>query len=269
MIAGARRWAAYNLGFGEQSRGTPWPERALLWLVAANLVVFVAETVPGIAAAYGPHLALFEHVSIGIFVAEYLARLWACVEDPRYREPLAGRLRWMRSPLALLDLLVLLPYLMPRSVLDLRVTRTLRLFRLFRSVKLVRYSRSLRTLLGVLAAKREELLVTLSFALTLLLFSASALYFIEREAQPEAFSSIPAAMWWAVTTLTTVGYGDVYPVTPLGRLVGAAIAMIGVGLFALPAGILAAGFTERIQGERDRLQSEAQAAHCPHCGQKL
>lgn len=259
MLTSLRRWLANNLALIDPTQRMTWLERVFLWLIAINLVVFVFETVPGAIDAYGEELLVFERVSLALFALEYLARLWACVEVPRYAHPIRGRLRWMTSPLAILDLVVLLPFFLPGLGIDLRVTRTLRLFRLLRSLKLVRYSKSLRTLLTVLASKREELLVTLSFALTLLLFASSALYFIERDAQPEAFSSIPAAMWWAVTTLTTVGYGDVYPITPLGRLVGAAIAMVGVGLFALPAGILAAGFTEHIHSERA-------PAGCPHCG---
>lgn len=263
MLAALRAWTAQNLGPVSSTLASSRLERALFWLIVANLVVFVLETVPGLFDAYARELAVFEALSLAVFALEYLGRLWVCVDDERYRSPFFGRLRWVFSPLALLDLLVLVPAALPMLGLDLRLARTFRLFRLMRGLKLVRYSKSVRTLVAVLVSKRAELLVTLSFALTLLLFASSAMYFIERETQPEAFSSIPAAMWWAVTTLTTVGYGDVYPQTVLGRWVAAVIAVVGVGLFALPAGILAAGFTEHIQSAR------ADAGRCPHCGERL
>ena len=263
MLAALRAWTAQNLGPVSSTLASSRLERALFWLIVANLVVFVLETMPGLFDAYGRELEAFEALSLVVFALEYLGRLWVCVDDARYRSPILGRLRWMFSPLALLDLVVLVPAALPMLGLDLRLARTFRLFRLMRGLKLVRYSKSVRTLVAVLVSKRAELLVTLSFALTLLLFASSAMYFIERETQPEAFSSIPAAMWWAVTTLTTVGYGDVYPQTVLGRWVAAVIAMVGVGLFALPAGILAAGFTEHIQSTR------ADAGRCPHCGERL
>lgn len=232
MLAALRAWTAQNLGPVSSTLASSRLERALFWLIVANLVVFVLETVPGLFDAYARELAVFEALSLAVFALEYLGRLWVCVDDERYRSPFFGRLRWVFSPLALLDLVVLVPAALPMLGLDLRLARTFRLFRLMRGLKLVRYSKSVRTLVAVLVSKRAELLVTLSFALTLLLFASSAMYFIERETQPEAFSSIPAAMWWAVTTLTTVGYGDVYPQTVLGRWVAAVIAVVGVGLFA-------------------------------------
>jgi voltage-gated potassium channel len=120
----------------------------------------------------------------------------------------------------------------------------------------------MHTLSTVIKAKREELLITLSAIGILLLVSSTLMYYAENATQPEAFSSIPKAMWWGVTTLTTVGYGDLYPVTPLGRFMGAIIAILGVGLFALPAGLLASGFS-------DALQAKRAAACCPHCGKEL
>jgi len=174
-----------------------------------------------------------------------------------------GRFRFALSAMPMIDLLAVLPFYLPFLGLDLRFMRAVRLFRLFRVAKLARYSEALRTFCRVLGAKKEELGVTL-FTLFLLLLLASCLaYYAERDAQPEAFSSIPAAMWWGVCTLTTVGYGDVCPVTALGKGIAAVIAVLGIGMFALPAGILGSGFVEEIQKRKKCLQ------RCPHCGWEI
>ena len=231
----------------------------ILGLIVANVLATVCETVDDLHRRFRWEFATFEIASIAIFSVEYVARLWSVTSSPRFARPVAGRLRFMTTPLAVVDLLAILPFFVAAvGGLDLRFVRILRVFRLFRLLKLARYVKSVHTLAEVVKAKKEELLVAVTFALILLVFASSLLYFTEHETQPLIFSSIPAAMWWGVCTLTTVGYGDVYPVTPLGQLLGGTISIIGVGVFALPAGILASGFTERIQRNRSR--------PCPHCG---
>jgi voltage-gated potassium channel len=235
----------------------------LTGLILVNVVAVVLETVPGWGARYAAVFNAIEWVSGPAFTLEYLLRLWTCVEDARYAAPLGGRLRYALRPLLLIDLLAILPFWAPMLIpLDLRILRALRLIRLLRLFKMARYVESMHTLSSVIKAKREELLITLSAIGILLLVSSTLMYYAENATQPEAFSSIPKAMWWGVTTLTTVGYGDIFPVTTLGRLMGAAIAILGVGLFALPAGILASGFSEALQARRT-------AACCPHCGKEL
>lgn len=166
------------------------------------------------------------------------------------------------TPMALIDLLAIIPFYLPFFVPDLRFVRIIRLFRILRILKLGRYSKALQTFGNVLKRKKEDLAIALSTLLVLLVFAASLIYIVEHQAQPEVFSSIPAAMWWAVVTLTTVGYGDVYPVTIVGKLLGAGIAVLGIGLFALPVGILASGFAEEIKGDDNN-------PTCPHCGKKI
>ncbi|KKO18591.1 MAG: Cyclic nucleotide-gated potassium channel [Candidatus Brocadia fulgida] len=131
--------------------------------------------------------------------------------------------------------------------LDLRFIRALRLFRLFRILKMGRYSESIRTLGNVLKEEKEALAITVFAVLILLVVASSLMYFVENAAQPEAFSSIPEAMWWGVATLTTVGYGDICPITPLGRFLGAIIALLGIGTIAVPAGIVTSGFAGRFK----------------------
>jgi voltage-gated potassium channel len=247
----------------------------LMVLIVANVVAVVLETVESIWIAHRELFRLFDLISVAIFTVEYLLRLWTATADPRYRQAFRGRLRYAVTPMALVDLVAILPFYLPLAFpLDLRVVRILRLFRLLRLLKMARYSRSLMGLQEVVRSRREELLMAFSFAMALLLVAASVLYYAEHEAQPEQFASIPDAMWWGIATLTTVGYGDIYPVTSLGRICGGVVAIVGVGLFALPAGILASGLSEHMDKERrakeadERAQAEADG-RCPHCGKPM
>ncbi|MCI0486018.1 MAG: ion transporter, partial [Blastocatellia bacterium] len=190
--------------------------------------------------------------------------LWSCTTDKSFERPIAGRIRFALTPLALIDLVAILPFYLPMIfALDLRFVRILRLFRVLRLFKMARYSESLKTLGNVLKLKKEELVVSLLVLSILLVFASSLIYYAENESQPEVFSSIPAAMWWGIATLTTVGYGDIYPVTPAGKILGAIIAVLGIGMFALPAGVLASGFAEEIQKRRREKNL------CPHCGNDI
>ena len=126
-----------------------------------------------------------------------------------------------------------------------------------------RYTKSLSIIQNVLKSKKEELGITLFSGAMLLIVASSLLYFIEHDAQPDTFGSIPNAMWWGVVTLTTVGYGDVYPITALGKIVGAFISILGIGLFALPAGIISSGFASELQTKPQEIQV------CPHCGKEI
>ncbi|MBT3702341.1 MAG: cyclic nucleotide-binding domain-containing protein [Alphaproteobacteria bacterium] len=221
--------------------------RLLIALIALNVLVVVLETVETIALEYSTALNYFEIFSVTIFSVEYILRLWTCVEseDERYIHPFYGRVRYIFSPMALIDLIAILPFFLVFFVhADLRFVRVIRLLRL---LKLTRYSAALSLVGSVLYLERRPLGAAAIVMLVLLIFSSSFVYLAEREAQPEAFSSIPAAMWWGIATLTTVGYGDISPITPLGRFLGAIVTVLGVGMFAMPAGILASGFAQAVK----------------------
>ncbi|HYN85768.1 MAG TPA: ion transporter [Pyrinomonadaceae bacterium] len=237
----------------------------IMALIVTNVVAVMVETVKWAAEGYARPLRAFEIFSVVVFTAEYLLRLWSCTADPRYEGAVKGRIKFALTPMALIDLLAIAPFYLEFITIDLRFIRSLRLFRLFRVFKLARYSASMRTLANVLRSKKEELLVTLFVVVVMLVFSSSVMFYAENEAQPDKFDSIPSSMWWGVATLTTVGYGDVFPVTTLGKLFGAVIAILGVGLFALPTGILASGFAEELQKNRKR----AARTLCPHCGREI
>jgi len=255
----------------------------IMALIALNVVVVIVGTVPWIEAGFSELLWTFELVSVGVFSIEYGARVWAAVEDERYARPVVGRLRFARSPMAVIDFLAVAPFYLPFFGVDLRFLRSLRLLRIFRIAKLGRYVPAFYSLRNVIVRKKEELILSFSVLALLLVFAASLMYYAEHAAQPEAFSSIPATMWWAVATLTTVGYGDVYPITTIGRILASASAILGVGLFALPAGILASGLQEEWAALKERQRmlgatvdlAEADDAkppppgHCPHCGHPL
>ena len=238
----------------------------LITLITLNLLAIALETISPLGEQASGFFLVFEIVSVAIFTAEYLVRVWACTENPVYAHPVKGRLRFAVQPLVLMDLVAIVPFYIPLVLtFDLRFVRSLRLLRVFRLVKITRYSESVGIIGTVLRSRRDALLSTL-FVTFILLFMASVLmYLAERDAQPEGFSSIPAAMWWGMVTLTTVGYGDLAPATALGRILGAVVALFGIGLFALPAGILGSAFVDELEARRSAQRPQA----CPHCGKPI
>lgn len=235
-------------------------------LIALNVVAVVVETVPELEGAAGWFHA-FELFSVAVFSVEYALRVWSAVESPRYEGAVRGRLRFARTPLALVDLAAVLPAYLPMLGVDLRILRGVRLMRLFRILKLTRYSRSLRSMGRVFRRTREQLLLTLSLIGLIVLVAASLMYYAEHAAQPEAFGSIPEALWWGVVTLTTLGYGDVYPVTTLGRLMGGVFALAGILLVALPTAILGSAYVEELEdGGRSNADADPAGSGAPGDG---
>jgi voltage-gated potassium channel len=232
----------------------------ILSLIFLNVPAAILDTVPEINARAGGLFYSFEMFSVAVFTVEYLLRLWACQSDPRYAHPIFGRVGFAMRPMLLIDLAAILPFYLPFFGVDLLSLRALRLLRILRIVKLERYYSSLGLILRVLKSKREELILASAFMILLLIISASILYHCENPYQPEVFSSIPATMWWAIETLTTVGYGDMCPVTAIGKVFASIIAILGIGMFALPTGILGAGFVEELQSAKSPEEV------CPHCG---
>lgn len=236
----------------------------LIGLILLNVLAVMAESVASVRASYGNLLTTFEVFSLAVFVTEYLLRVWSCPVDPRYRHPLTGRIRFALTPMALVDLLAVLPSLLVWTGVDLRFLRVIRMARLIRLGKLGRYSTALQSMWLAVRSRRDELLMALMLMAMILVVAASLMYMAEGDAQPEVFSSIPATLWWGIMTLTTVGYGDVYPITALGKLTAAVIAVAGIGLFALPAGIVGSAFIEL----REQQKAPRQEV-CPHCGKHL
>ena len=235
-------------------------------LIVLNVLALVLGTVDEVFQKAPWAFQWFEAVSVALFTLEYAARVWSCTSDPRYSDPLRGRLRFIVSPLAVVDAAAILPFYILTFVasgsLDLRVLRVLRL--VARAARLARYSSGIRTLAGAVSSRSQELLTTVGLLAVLLVLASSLMYIAEHNAQPDKFSSIPHAMWWSIITLTTVGYGDVAPVTTTGRLIAGLIAVLGIGLFAVPAGILGSSFLEQIERRRSK-----EPRSCPHCGKEI
>lgn len=241
----------------------------IIVLICLNVAAVLFESVGDNHATYAWLLQPFETISLIVFAAEYALRVWSVTADPAYASPVAGRLRFIASPYALIDLLAIAPVLLTAFlVLDLRFLRVVRLLRL---LKLTKYSESTVILGRVLRSRRQALGTALFVVLIALFIVSSLMYFAEHEAQPDKFSSIPASMWWGVVALTTTGYGDVVPVTALGQVLGGLTAVVGVGVIALPVGILASGFIEELdkaKAQRVTVKPAVPTA-CPHCGKQL
>lgn len=226
----------------------------LIALIIGNVAAVLLESINEVYKLYQPYFNIFENLSIFIFSAEYLLRFWSIAEKDINQSAWKQRIQWMKSGGAIIDLMAILPaYLNFIVPIDLRFLRVLRLVRL---LKLTRYFVSLQILLRVIQREKGSFQAVIFILFIMIVMTASAIYVVENKAQPEVFSSIPQAMWWAVVTLTTVGYGDVTPVTNLGRILGAFITILGVGIAALPAGILASGLANELNQRNQRLEQE-------------
>ncbi len=219
-------------------------EIVLITLIVSNVVMVILETVPSIHAAYAAWFSGFETFTVYTFALEYILRVWSSVEDPRIgtAHPVSGRMRFALRPLTIIDFLAFAPYfitLVTGGVLDLRALRILRLLRL---LKITRYSQAMPAMLGVLYAERRALLGSFILLLCTVCISAEIMHLAEGSVQPKVFGTLPGAMYWAITTLSTVGYGDAVPVTMLGKLIAGFTMIAGLVLFAMPIGIIATGF---------------------------
>ena len=264
-----RTWELLEVAPDDGARTGPfqWVDRLLLLLIILNVIAVIAETVPAYDRVYSPWFIAFNAFSVIVFTVEYAARLWSCTTDDRYSRRWRGRLRWMVTPMGLIDLAAILPFylviLFPSFfVTDLRWVRILRIGRLFRVLKLGRYSDSFFRVGRVIQEKRSDLAAAVFFIGVFLVIASTLIYNVENEAQPPTFESIPATMLWGVSTLTGTPLSDAQPVTFWGRLLAVFVVVLGVALFAVPAGILASGFTEDARAERG-------ARNCPHCGKSF
>ena len=226
-------------------------------LILVNVVCIVLESIEEIEFQFRTLFLAIEICSTLIFATEYGLRIWSSVEsESKKNEGLSNRqirLAYIISPMAIVDLVAFLPSLLQVLFpgIDLRFLRILRLLRVF---KLTRYFSTFELLFNVLHEERKNLAGIFVILIVILILAASALYLVERDVQPEKFGSIPQAMWWAIAALTTVGYGDVYPQSYIGQLLGSLVTVLGIGMVALPSGILASAFSEQMRRKRESLQ---------------
>lgn len=227
--------------------GVSWLNRFLIGVILASVLVALLETEASVAAGREHLFRAAELVFAAVFTVEYGVRFWTAAEAGGWR----ARFRWMISPAAILDLVAILPAIFVAVAAPSYILRLARLLRILRVAKLGRFSRAWNLVAEAIASRRYELLLTFYGAVFIMIISATLLYIAEGQVQPEKFGSIPRALWWSVVTLTTIGYGDVYPETLLGRVFAAMTAVFGIGLIAAPTGILAAAFSDALQKQRD------------------
>lgn len=241
-------------------------EFVLIAIIILNILAIVLDSVGSIHNRYAELFHQFEVCSLIFFTGEYILRVYCIVENPKYADPVKGRLQYMTTPIAIVDLLAFLPFYLIFLPVDLRFLRIFRLMALFRMFKIARYLHALIIFRQVLKDRKEQLVLSFIFILFILVVISFIMFYTENDAQPDKFSSIPATMWWGIATLTTVGYGDIVPITALGKFLGGLFAIAGVGLLALPAGILSSGFFEMLHNKNT---SPKGPKTCPHCGKEI
>lgn len=258
----------YDVIGGGQTKASNIFDGIIISLIIINIIMVIADTfkLPEYVQSI---FNVIENISVIIFTIEYILRLWT--SDCIYPElsPLRARIKYIFSFMAIIDLVAILPFYFPLAItVDLRVLRALRIIRLLRIFKISRYTDALASIGEVFKSKKNELFSSVMVVGLLMIMSAVVMYNVENAAQPDAFDNAFSALWWAIATFTTVGYGDIYPVTALGKVLSAVIALLGIGLVAVPTGIISAGFMEQI--ERKKTESEDDKKHyCPYCGHKL
>lgn len=234
----------------------------LVSLIILNVVAVICE--PSIVeSSLRKAFRIFEIISVVVFSIEYLLRIW--VADLVYPEKnkMIARFIYFVTPMALIDIAAVLPFYIPFIIaVDLRVLRMLRIFRLMRIFKANRYTTALMVVIKVIKNKSEQLLSSLVIVFVLMTIASVTMFNIENAAQPDVFTSVFDAMWWSVATLTTVGYGDIFPITALGKVLAAVIAILGIGIVAIPTGITASGFNELLHNKLHTIK-------CPHCNRDI
>lgn len=258
----------------------------IMLLIVLSIVAVIVQSEKTLNDKYFDIFFWFEVVAVVIFTLEYLARIYTARLAYPDLSPGRAVLKYMLSPMAIVDLLAIAPFYMELAasfmggteVFDMRFIRVLRLMRLLRIFKLNRYSSSLQLIGDVMREEKEKLYMTLFMTAILLVLASALVFTVEHEGQPDQFPNIYASMWWAIATLTTVGYGDVYPATGLGKILAGVIALLGIGLVALPTGILSGSFVQAMNDQKEREAEERRRAldpdddgmmNCPHCGENI
>jgi voltage-gated potassium channel len=259
--------AVYNLIRTDDENGVAATifDGTIIALIAANVLLVILDTF-NFAPAVQSVFRHIEIISVIVFTAEYAARLWTSDKTAPGLSPLAARLKYAVSFMAVIDLLAILPFYLPFVIpVDLRILRLFRLLRLLRLLKVNRYTSALSMVGAVMRRKASQLISSMLVVLAVMVIASVLMYNVENEAQPEVFANAFSGLWWAIATLTTVGYGDIYPITAMGKILSAAIALLGIGLVAVPTGIISSGFVEHIETEKP----EGEKSYCPYCGKKL
>lgn len=241
---------------GHSGRMHVYVDNFIMFWVLVSIISIVLESVDSVHQAMAFEFHVIDVLSFSIFTLEYLARLYAAAENPHYKHRWMPRWAYVRSGPALIDLITILPFLLERFLpvqIDLRF---LRVFRLARLLKLTRYTSAAGTLYKVVKREWQVIMAAVFVMMLMVVLTASMGYIFEHEAQPDKFENIPQSIYWAVVTLASVGYGDISPVTPMGRALTVVLALMGIGIFAIPAGLLASAFTDQLRIEREAFKAK-------------
>ena len=236
----------YRSLFPNEEEPKTWLEMFLITTIILSVVCVVLETETLIQQRYDSFFFYFEVVITILFSLEYLTRL-ILVKEYNGKRGLKAKLSYLASPMAICDLIAIIPSFLIFLSGDLLLLRIFRLFRMLRILKLLRGNKTIKVFIDSLVKSRSQLVLSLAITVTMIFFGAILLYAVEGPTQPEAFGSIPRAMWWSMATLTTVGYGDIYPLTPLGKILASFLSILGIGIVALPAGVIAANFNSLLE----------------------
>ncbi len=234
--------------FPNEDEPKTWLEKFLIAAIILSVICVVLETETLVQQQYKSFFFYFEIIITSLFSLEYLARL-ILVKEYKGKRGIKAKLSYLASPMAICDLIAIIPTFLMFLSGDLLLLRIFRLFRMLRILKLMRGNKTIKVFLDSLVKSRSQLALSLGITITMIFFGAITLYIVEGPSQPEAFGSIPRAMWWSMATLTTVGYGDIYPLTPLGKVLASFLAILGIGIVALPAGVIAANFNSLLDKE--------------------
>jgi voltage-gated potassium channel len=235
----------------------------IVFFILINVLIIILDTFDNIRPYIEKYYSYIEIVSLIIFTLEYILRIWTSVYIYPELQPRQARIKYFFSIKSLIDLISLLPFYFLLININIKILRILRLIRIFSILKMNRYSKAISTVGQVIKNKAAQLLSSFFVVVLLIIFSSVLMYFIEHDAQPGVFDNAFSGLWWAIATLTTVGYGDIYPITILGKILGTFIAMLGIGLVAIPTGIISAGFIEQMNNKNEDKD------YCPYCGKKL
>lgn len=239
----------------------------IIILIILSLFSVISSTFDNVPKIVNQFNYYFEYISVIIFSLEYVLRIWTADLLYPHDRPGYARVHYIFSFMAIIDLLAIIPFYIPFLIkIDLRLLRMLRLFRMIRIFKLNRYTDALKSVSNVLVRKKDQLIASMSIVIVLMIISSILMYYCEHDAQPDVFRNAFSGFWWAIATLTTVGYGDIYPVTVLGKILSTFLAILGIGLVAVPTGIISAGFSEELQTSQEESYS---IIYCPHCGKKI
>ena len=255
MTLRQRTWHLLEPDLDDFEDQSTWVDAFLITFILLNVAAVILESIATVADAWKPWFVAFEVFSVILFTIEYLARLWSSAERVVGDKTMQGRLGYALSPMALVDLAAILPFFLQVLIpgADLRFIRILRMVRIF---KLTRYFTAFSILAEAITKERKAFGAAGFVLVTVTILAACGMYFFEHNVQPEKFGSIPAAMWWAVVTLTTVGYGDIVPMTTAGKVFAGGISIIGICMIALPAGILASAINDLMRQRERRYEAE-------------